>query len=303
MAKRSAEHSRVLLVRPEGQLGNRLIQAATFQAAAWEIGFELFNPALAEYADHFPALAGDFFCRPGFAQSFSTGRWRSLFCRLGNAFFSRSAVWNSAQLPCSVLDITASHDTRNIDYPLLGDEFRTRLKSHAWLVPLGWKFRAQQALDTHRERLRQIFQPSPEVAAVARQTLDVARHRSEWVVGVHARRGDYATWLDGKYFFDWTDYARWIDQLQTVWPERRIRVLLCSNEFSAPLRSLTRHDFVEGPDSPLAALYALSGCDALLGPPSTFTLWASFYGGAPLHMLEKRSQSLHPTSFTHHPLA
>ena len=30
-------------------------------------------------------------------------------------------------------------------------------------------------------------------------------------------------------------------------------------------------------------LYALAGCDLLIGPPSTFTQWASFYGKVPLY--------------------
>lgn len=29
-------------------------------------------------------------------------------------------------------------------------------------------------------------------------------------------------------------------------------------------------------------LYALAECDYLIGPPSTFTVWASFYGNVPL---------------------
>ena len=298
-----AKQGRVLLVRPEGQLGNRLVQAATFQAAAWEAGFDLWNPALAEYAEHFPALARDFFCRPGVSNGFPPARFRSLFCRLGKAFFSRAAFLDNNVLPWSVLDITESHDARDVDYQLLGDDFRAQITSGNLLIPLGWKFRAPQALDTHRKRLREIFQPTPQVAAVARQLLEKARSRGEWVVGVHARRGDYATWLGGRYYFDWADYARWIDQFPTLWPDRPVRILLCSNESSAPLRSLSPHEFLEGPESPVAALYALAGCDALVGPPSTFTLWASFQGGAPLHMLEERSQRLHPASFTTHPLA
>jgi hypothetical protein len=32
-------------------------------------------------------------------------------------------------------------------------------------------------------------------------------------------------------------------------------------------------------------LYSLARCDYLLGPPSTFSLWASFYGNVPLHQM------------------
>ena len=83
----------VLVARPEGQLGNRIFQAAAFQAAAWEMGFAVLNPALGPYAEFFPALAEDFFCRPG--QGLAMARWRLLFCRTLDALTSRPLhpVW------------------------------------------------------------------------------------------------------------------------------------------------------------------------------------------------------------------
>jgi hypothetical protein len=32
-------------------------------------------------------------------------------------------------------------------------------------------------------------------------------------------------------------------------------------------------------------LYALARCDYIMGPPSTYTQWASFYGNQPLYHL------------------
>ena len=34
-------------------------------------------------------------------------------------------------------------------------------------------------------------------------------------------------------------------------------------------------------------LYALSLCDYIIGPPSTFSMWASFYGNVPLRIVTK----------------
>ncbi|MCX6975336.1 MAG: hypothetical protein NTZ94_13810, partial [Verrucomicrobia bacterium] len=77
----------VLVARPEGQMGNRIFQAAAFQAAAWEMGVAVLNPALGAYAEFFPALAEDFFCRP--EQELPMARWRLLFCRTLDALTSR----------------------------------------------------------------------------------------------------------------------------------------------------------------------------------------------------------------------
>jgi hypothetical protein len=37
-----------------------------------------------------------------------------------------------------------------------------------------------------------------------------------------------------------------------------------------------------GTDSPVSDIYALAQCDYILGPKSTFSQWASFYGEKPL---------------------
>lgn len=39
-------------------------------------------------------------------------------------------------------------------------------------------------------------------------------------------------------------------------------------------------------------LYAFAKTDLLMGPPSTFTLWASFYGDVPLSMMSTSDQEI-----------
>jgi len=45
-----------------------------------------------------------------------------------------------------------------------------------------------------------------------------------------------------------------------------------------------------GTDSPVSDIFALSDCDYILGPKSTFTQWASFYGARPLLHLQGSDQ-------------
>jgi hypothetical protein len=56
-----------------------------------------------------------------------------------------------------------------------------------------------------------------------------------------------------------------------------------------------------GPGSPVGDLYSLAACNAIMGPPSSFSMWASYYGQVPLHMLESEDQLVHPETFTMHP--
>ncbi len=44
-------------------------------------------------------------------------------------------------------------------------------------------------------------------------------------------------------------------------------------------------------------MYALASCDYLIGPPSTFTMWASFYGKVPLNIIRRSDQSQQLSDF------
>jgi hypothetical protein len=75
-----------------------------------------------------------------------------------------------------------------------------------------------------------------------------------------------------------------------------VAFLLCSNEAldlrdfaDLPVRLATGH-FVED-------LYALAACDYVLGPPSSYSMWASFYGQVPLLHIERPEQEIQLTDF------
>ncbi len=46
----------------------------------------------------------------------------------------------------------------------------------------------------------------------------------------YIRRGDYARFLGGKYFYDDTTMIHHITQFQTMFPEKRIIAFICSND-------------------------------------------------------------------------
>ncbi|MEI8293283.1 MAG: alpha-1,2-fucosyltransferase [bacterium] len=289
----------VLVARPEGQLGNRIFQAAAFQAAAWEGGFSLMNPALGPYAEFFPALAEDFFCRPGRRLSFGKGG-RLLFCRLLDALTAQHLhpLWSGRSF--ALLDIVQSHDEAEQEFDLCGAEFSKMLTRHRLIVMKGWKFRAHAALKSRREDVVRLFTPHQEILAEVERCVARAKAGNDLLVGLHVRRGDYANWLGGRFYYDLDAYAAWIRMAQALWPERRVGFLICSNENVAPLLTQPSVQASSGPGAPITDIYALAACDFLIGPPSTFTLWASYYGGAPLHMLMEKDQKLHLGGFTHH---
>jgi len=288
----------VLVARPEGQLGNRIFQAAAFLAASRELGFPLLNPALGPYAEFFPALDRDFFCRPGGRFGLRAGRL--FFCRAVDALTFRFGKRAWPRCGMAVLDIADSHDRMEEEYDLCGGGVRGLLEGNRLVVAKGWKFRARSALRSRRAEILELFAPAAGIQAEADRGAAAARGGCGVLLGLHVRRGDYAAWLGGKYFFGLEAYAGWMRAAAGLWPDRKVGFLVCSNEPVDPLLALPGIHAVPGPGSAAADLYALAACDFLIGPPSTFTLWASYYGGAPLQMLLENGQELWMGGFAHH---
>jgi len=288
----------ILVTRPEGQLGNRIFQAAAFQAASIEMGFSLLNPALGPYAQFFPALAADFFCRPGGAFPLRSGRL--LFCKVIDALTGRLARPAWAMAGVSVLDVARTHDVSEEEYDLSDRHFEGLLLKNRLVVAKGWKFRAHEALRARRGELVKLFTPTVAIQKKVADRIAEARRGTDFLIGLHVRRGDYAGWLGGKYFYGLDAYAEWLKAAPALWPDKKVGFLICSNENVDELLRLPRVNASAGLGAPITDLYALAACDFLIGPPSTFTLWASFYGGAPLHMLLEKNQQLHMAGFAHH---
>ena len=73
-------------------------------------------------------------------------------------------------------------------------------------------------------------------------------------------------------------------QFSILTPGKKIGFVICSNDdvtLTIPTQSVAfypRGIFIED-------LYTLAGCDYIIGPPSTFSQWASYYGNKPIKIL------------------
>ena len=66
-----------------------------------------------------------------------------------------------------------------------------------------------------------------------------------------------------------------MDELVTLFPEKRVAFLICS-DWPQDAATFARFKVTFGTGDLIEDLYAFPRCDYLIGPPSTFTLWASF---------------------------
>jgi hypothetical protein len=272
----------ITIVGKPGQLGNSLFLFANFLACAIEHGLQISDPAFDEYAQYFKTTSLDFFCRYPARRSLFRGnrRTRKLFFSL-NYYLARLLV--RAGVKTRLLGAVA------IDWDeavrLDGPEFlelaaRTRL-----LYVQGWQFRDQTNFARHADRIRAYFEPLDLFQHNVERLIERARSSCDLLVGVHIRHGDYRKYLDGKYFYEVEEYAGVMERVERLHPGKRVGFLICSNAQLRP-SDFARFNFTLGNDHLIEDMYSFARCDLLLGPPSTYTMWASFYGRVPLYMIE-----------------
>jgi hypothetical protein len=143
-------------------------------------------------------------------------------------------------------------------------------------------------VERHAAKVRAYFRPVESHDRASRETVDRLRRDADVIVGVHIRHGDYRGWRGGKYFFEIQRYTAWMKELTDQFPGRRVAFLVCSDE------PRTESEFPGlsvgfGGGIPVQDLCALARCDYILGPVSSFSQWASFYGDIPLFHLRDRN--------------
>lgn len=121
-------------------------------------------------------------------------------------------------------------------------------------------------------------------------------------LGVHVRRGDYASFYDGRFFYTDEQYCDIIlGYYANCCSKERLTVYVCTNDPQIDKECYRRRlpdcqvCFPEG--NPAEDLCLLSKCTGIIGPPSTFTLVASMYHDTPLYWIEDPARKPAPEDF------
>lgn len=281
----------LVIARRMGRLANRLVQFATFAAFAEEHGHQLTNVSFHSYAEWFAATRGNIYCRypvPGRRSWFDAIPGLNPLIRHTRVLYhlTRCASDVVERVPLLSPRVFTWRDNRQAGVTWLDDDAVQDFLRPARVVFVnGWLFRAPRLLQKHAATVREFFRPIAAVEAHVERVLRPLRDRADVIVGVHVRRGDYRTWQGGRYFYPVSSYVAWMNELAAQLPGRRVGFFVSSDEqLSAAEFGSLDVQFATGPA--VHDLHTLAACDYLLGPPSTFSQWASFYGDTPLLHLQ-----------------
>lgn len=165
----------------------------------------------------------------------------------------------------------------------------------------GWSTRTDtRYLQQTLPELKRIFRPKEDIMRRAESLISGLHQESDIIIGVHIRRGDYATWNDGRFFFSLKDYHQFMLRIQELHKGKRVSFFVSSNEdFSLDIfEGCHCQRFGKEPSGAILDLYALSLCDRIIGPFSSYSRWASFIGEVPLCFLEEKEQQFKETDFS-----
>jgi hypothetical protein len=137
----------------------------------------------------------------------------------------------------------------------------------------------------HAAAIRARFRLRPALRQRVTECIAPLKKEFTMLVGVHLRRGDYSRYRGGKWFFDSAVYRRLMLHVVGLFPEKRVVFLLASNE-QLDLADFHGLEVRPAPGHLALDMYSLAECDLIIGPPSTFSGWASFIGETPIFTID-----------------
>lgn len=165
----------------------------------------------------------------------------------------------------------------------------------------GWSTRTDtRYLQQTLPELKRIFRPKDEIMNKALGIISEMRQTSDMIVGVHIRRGDYATWNDGRFFYSLKEYHQFMIRVKELYGDKSVSFFISSNEeFTLDIfTDCVCRRFDNEQSGAILDLYTLALCDRLIGPFSSYSRWASFIGEVPLCFLEIKDQLFSEDSFS-----
>lgn len=233
---------------------NRLFQNLHFEAYCLEKGIAYANPTFADIRRYYRIP-------PESKHAIAAAYFRS---NVGQALIRRGFHKN----------VISFHRESGGDRSVL-ERFRDR---NGYVS--GWGFRVYELTEKHQDVFLRKYSLKPQYYAGNERLRELEERKRAGIctIGVHVRRGDYRTWKGGRYFFGDDVYREYMKNLE-IEIQERCRKACAFMVFSNEPTSLGEcANTCISENTWYVDHLLMSKCDYILGPPSTFSLWASYIG-------------------------
>ena len=249
------------------------------------------NLSFDEYAKYFRATNDDVLCRYPATKGLRSDVLRSYLFIFNKIILKilRKLRWTRSSVHEIVVADLPEYKFEGETYFDLSTASFVTIAQKPIVLLYGRFFRDYKNFEKHKSLIRRFFEPCSHYRSNVQRHILSGRQNVDLLIGTHIRRGDYAEFANGRYFYSQREYFDLMKSLQLVLPGRKVRFLICSNE---PVDETIFNglSFFTGTGDLIEDMYALAECDFIMGPPSTFTLWASFFGDKPLYQIRDKEK-------------
>ena len=165
------------------------------------------------------------------------------------------------------------------------------LNSHATGINLFhcWPYLDLESLYKQQNRVRDIIKPKEEYLEIGKCRISEIRRMNKdvTIVGVHVRRNDYKDFLGGFYYFDLDVYRKRMEEMSRIVDGNVLFLVFSDESIDKDLLSQkgAHYRILFSKNPAMVDLVMMGMCDYIIGPPSTFSGWASFWGNVPKHIM------------------
>jgi hypothetical protein len=261
--------SNIIILRHNGgQLCNQLANFAAIYAFCLEKNHRLFNPTFYQYSEYFEHFRGDLVLSPTNPLNI-----RFIKAKQAQVFLYRIL-------------------TKMLEKKRRGTFFEIPDEGPAFLLPpsisnigdlngklyffCGWFFRNPDGVKKYKKEIKELFKPHHRYQKNIDKFVK-AFPPNRLIIGVHIRHRDYRTHEGGKYFFSIERYKEEMDHFQKRYKKYNPYFVIFSDEPRDEIE-FEGFDVLIAKGNLIEDLYSMSKVDFVIGPPSTFNMWAAWYG-------------------------
>lgn len=305
-----------------GRFANRLFHFSHFIVNSLTHDYTLIYPYFDEFAQYFDATDTNIFPEGRISLKFSKNKLIHTFLKKTIALTAKVVFKIIGRNNFLFFHRFYGYRQQRDAYSDLNDAAFLRQAKKSLLIVEGWRYRDKKNFGPlNKNLLRKIFTPKKIFLEKVKKNLEIyfkknfseknakeknagnyfkknAKDKKNILIGVHIRRTDYETFENGKWFYSDKIYAAKMYQFQQLFlnqPDEKNKnctFWLCSDEPIVTENFKNFDIFFDTQPHFISDLYTLAQCDYIIGPPSTYSMWASFYGEVPLFKIFSATETL-----------
>jgi hypothetical protein len=263
-----------------GQLGNCLMLWSHFISYGIENEKAIMNPRFLQYAEYFENIDKNFlFLYP-------SKKYFKFLRPLNDHFFKLIPpfIKIAKLLKLKNVEIISLEDIYYTKFDL-EDILNEKLLNKKVVLCNGWQFRGTNLVRKHRNEIIKFFIPKKCYATAVENKMNTLKQIYDVVVGIHIRRGDFKNFYNGRFCFDDDIYKEMIARFVELENNKTILFLICTND-EIDQKKFSGYNLLLNNGNTIEDLLSLSKCDYIIGPPSSYNIWASYYGEVPTYHIE-----------------